>query len=431
MNETKRIEKVGYYMQYVIIGNSAAAIGAVEGIRKKDKKGKIILISSENYHTYSRPLISYFLEGKVDENQMRYREYDFYSSNNVELLLGTKVVWIDFESKQLVLENNDRIPFEKLLIATGGKPFIPHMEGLGKAGIYTFLDLDGAKTLKNVCFHGAKAVVIGAGLIGLKVAEALIKLNIEVAVVELANRVLSSILDETAAGIVQKHLESKGIKFFLNNSVKWFNGDWAVNSVTLNDDYWMECNFAVIAIGVVPNMDMLNDTAIKKNRGIVTDKYMKTNIKNVFAAGDVCETFDILSGTQRVIPILPGAYKQGETAGINMTGGKVKYEGSMPMNSIGLLGLPMITAGIIRPEGEGYEIMEKVDTENSSLKKIVLRNNRVVGYILLKNIDRAGILTNLIKEGIDVSGFKEELMRDDFGYADMPKKYRIEKFRVV
>ena len=226
-------------MQYVIIGNSAAAIGAVEGIRKQDSTGKILLLSSEQYHTYSRPLISYYLEGKVDENQMRYREYDFYKVNNVETRLGTKVFWIDFNSKEVVLENNERIQYKKLLIATGGNPFVPHMEGLGKAGIYTFLSLDAAKSIKNVCFQGAKAVVIGAGLIGLKVAEALAKLNVDVTVIELANRVLSSVLDETAAGIVQKHLENHGIKFFLNNSVKWFNGDWAVNSVTLNDDYWL------------------------------------------------------------------------------------------------------------------------------------------------------------------------------------------------
>lgn len=414
-------------MQYVIIGNSAAAIGAVEGIRKQDSTGKILLLSSEQYHTYSRPLISYYLEGKVDENQMRYREYDFYKVNNVETRLGTKVFWIDFNSKEVVLENNERIQYKKLLIATGGNPFVPHMEGLGKAGIYTFLSLDAAKSIKNVCFQGAKAVVIGAGLIGLKVAEALAKLNVDVTVIELANRVLSSVLDETAAGIVQKHLENHGIKFFLNNSVKWFNGDWAVNSVTLNDDYWIECNFAVIAIGVSPNMDMLNDTALQKNRGIVVDKRMKTNIKNVYAAGDVCETTDILSGTQRLIPILPGAYKQGETAGTNMAGGDAGFEGSMAMNSIGFFGLPMITAGIIRPEGEGYEIFEKVDYEKPSLRKVVLKQNCIVGYIMINNIDRAGILTNLIKEKVDVSEYKDKLLNDNFGYADMPKKYRKEK----
>ncbi|MGE5473095.1 MAG: NAD(P)/FAD-dependent oxidoreductase [Ignavibacteriales bacterium] len=414
-------------MQYVIIGNSAAAIGCVEGIRKNDNENKIIIISNENYHTYSRPLISYYLEGKVDESQMRYREYDFYTKNNVESRLGTRAVWVDTNTHEVVLENNERIHFDKLLIATGGKPFVPHMEGLGKAGIYTFLDLDSAKALKNACYPGAKAVVVGAGLIGLKVAEALVKLNVEVTVIELANRVLSSILDEKAAGIVQKHLESHGIKFFLNNSVKYLNGDWSVNSVTLNDDYWMECNFVVVAIGVVPNVDILNDTGLQLNRGLVVDSFMKTNIDDIYSAGDVCETLDILSGNKRLIPILPGAYKQGETAGVNMSGGNVEYEGSMAMNSIGLFRLPMITAGIVRPEGEEFEILEEVDVEKSSMRRIVLKDNRIVGYILLNNIDRAGILTNLIKERIDVSEFKNKLLLSDFGYADLPKNYRKEK----
>ena len=174
-------------------------------------------------------------------------------------------------------------------------------------------------------------------------------------------------------------------------------------------------------------MDMLNDTDIKKNRGIVVDKHMKTNIKNVYAAGDVCETTDILSGNQRLIPILPGAYKQGEVAGINMAGAEADYEGSLAMNSIGFFGLPMITAGIVRPEGDGFEILEKVDKQNYSLRKIVLKQNRIVGFIMINNVDRAGIITNLIKENVDVSDFKDRLLNNDFGYADMPKKYRKEK----
>lgn len=420
-------EKGMNIMHHIIIGNSAAAIGAVEGIRKIDKESRITIISDEPYHTYSRPLISYYLAGKVDEDKMIYRELDFYRRNNVETRLGCKVIWVDCYNNEVVLESQERIRYDRLLIAAGGKPFIPPTEGLGKREIYTFLKLDDVKAIKNVCTPGARTVIIGAGLIGLKAAEALRKLQVEVTVVELANRVLSAILDETAADIVQKRLEEHQVSFRLNTTVSSFNGDERVNSVTLNDGSVIECDFVIIAIGVVPNTDMLKDTPLNVNRGIVVDSHMRTNFENIFAAGDVCESYDTLYNVQRVTPILPGAYKQGEAAGQNMAGGEAEYEGGFAMNSIGFFDLPMITAGIGRPEGEGFEILEKRNVQSGSYKKVVLKDNRVVGFIYLNEIDRAGIMTNLIKEKIDVDQFKYEILKNDFGYINFPKDYRKQK----
>lgn len=414
-------------MHYVVIGNSAAGIGGVEGIRKIDKDSKITLISDEPYHTYSRPLISYFLAGKVNENNMKYRESNFYQINNVEPKLGIKVVWIDFNTREVILGNNEKINYDRLLIAVGGKPFIPSIEGWGKEGVYCFSKLDDAKILRTVCIPGAKAIIIGAGLIGLKAAEALRLLGVDVTVVELANRILSSILDEEAAGIVQNYLESHQIKFILNNTVKSFNGNEKVESITLMDNTTLECDFIVLAIGVIPNVDMVKDTPLTVNRGIVVDKFMRTNIEGVYAAGDVCEAYDLIYGMQRVIPILPCAYRQGEIAGQNMAGGNAEYEGGFAMNSIGFFGLPMITAGIVKPDGEGFEVLVKKDLQRNIYKKLILKDNKIVGYIYLNSIDRAGIITNLIREKIDVNPFKEEILDDNFGYVNLPKDYRRQK----
>lgn len=414
-------------VHYLIIGNSAAAIGAVEGIRKIDKENRITIISDEPYHTYSRPLISYFLSGKVEEDEMLYRELDFYQNNNVEARLGTKVTWIDFENSEVVLESQEKVGYDRLLIATGGKPFIPPAEGLDKRDIYTFSKLNDVKAIKNVCRPGTKAVVIGAGLIGLKAAEALIKLQVDVTVVELAGRILSTVLDETAARIVQKHLEMHQIRFILNNTVRSFNGDHKVSSVTLSDGITIECDFVVAAVGVVPNIDIFKNCPIQINRGIITDRYMRTNIENVYAAGDVCESYDSIYNTNRVVPILPGAYRQGETAGQNMAGGEVEYEGGFAMNSIGFFHLPMITAGICSQHEEEFEVINQVGSDGDWYRKIVLKDNRIQGYIYLNRIDRAGIITNLIKEKVDVSSFKHEIFSQDFGYINMPEVYRKQK----
>ncbi|MDK2822254.1 MAG: hypothetical protein PWQ67_32 [Clostridia bacterium] len=411
-------------MNYVIIGNSAAAIGAVEGIRQVDKTNPIVLISDEPYHTYSRPLISYYLAGKVAEDKMLYRKHDFYEKNKVTTMLGTKVVAVDTGNKEVVLENDEKVPYDKLLIATGSVPFIPPMAGLDKNNVFTFIKMDDIKAIKEVVMVGNKAVIIGAGLIGLKAAEGLTNLGVDVTVVELANRVLPAILDEDAAGIVQAHLEKQGIKFELNTSVEAITGSEKVEGVSLKNGKSYAADIVVVAVGVRPNTEIVKDSQIAVSRGIVINDYCQTSIDDVYAAGDVTEGYDIVYAQQRVLPILPNAYNQGETAGLNMAGKISIFNGGFAMNSIGFFGLPMITAGIIKSEDENYEVLVKSVPEQGYYKKIILKDNVVVGYIYLNKVDRAGIVTSLIKDKINVADFKEVLLKDGFGYIDLPQELR-------
>ena len=158
-------------MKYVIIGNSAAAIGTIQGIREYDKDGQIVVISDENYHTYSRPLISYWLKGAVTEEKMLYRDADFYEKNDVDTLFGTRVTKINPDKKTVTIENGNEISYDKLMVATGSKPFVPPMEGLDRVEKkFTFMTLDSAKAVKEAVFEGARVLIVGAGLIGLKAA---------------------------------------------------------------------------------------------------------------------------------------------------------------------------------------------------------------------------------------------------------------------
>ncbi len=414
-------------MEYVIIGNSAAAIGAVEGIRSIDKKGNITIISDEPYHTYSRPLISYYLSGKVDEVKMAYRKKDFYEANNVTTRLGVKVLAIDPESRKVILQNGETVDYDKVLVATGGKPFIPPMPGLNKEGVYSFIKLDDVKAIEKVALKNTKAVIVGAGLIGLKAAEALVKRGVEVTVVELANRVLSAILDEEAAAIVQSNLEEHGVKFRLNTTLCEVTGKDKVQGVTLKDGKEIPCDFVVVAIGVTPNVNVVKNTEVKLNRGIIVSETMETNLADVYAAGDVTEGYDTIYGEKRVIPILPNAYSQGEVAGLNMAGQRVEFKGGFAMNSIGFYDLPMITAGIIKPETTEYKVSTVNIPERKFYKKMVLKDNQLVGFICLNKIDRAGIYTSLIADKTDVSSFKDDLLKEDFGYIYFPESLRKER----
>ncbi|MFZ7102202.1 MAG: NAD(P)/FAD-dependent oxidoreductase [Peptococcaceae bacterium] len=411
-------------MNYVIIGNSAAAVGAVEGIRKIDQSNPITLISDESYHTYSRPLISYYLAGKVTEEKMRYREEDFYTNNQVTPLLGQKAVAVDTDKKEVVLAGQQRVAYDKLLIATGGTPFIPPMKGLDKGGIFTFIKMDDVKSLKETVVSGHKAVIVGAGLIGLKAAEGLNSLGVDVTIVELADRVLPAILDDEAALIVRKHLEKQGIKFELNTSVEEITGSLKADGAVLKNGKVCPADLIVIAVGVRPNTEVVKGSDVAVNRGIVINEKCRTNIADVYAAGDAAEGYDIIYMQQRVLPILPNAYQQGETAGSNMAGQDQVFAGGFAMNAIGFYGLPMITAGIIKPEDDRYEVLVKSVPEQGYYKKIVLKDNVIRGFIYLNHVDRAGIITSLIREKIDVADFKESLLKDNFGYVDLPEQLR-------
>ncbi|MDD5018648.1 MAG: FAD-dependent oxidoreductase, partial [Eubacteriales bacterium] len=213
-------------MKYVIIGNSAAAVGCIEGIRKCDKTGSITVISDETHHVYSRPLISYYLAGKVTRENMVYRKNDFYEKFGVDTMFGKKVAAIDPVKKTVTLDTNETVTYDKLLIATGSSPFVPPTEGLGgQDNVFTFLKFDDALGIEKLVTKESRVVVVGAGLIGLKAAEGLVPVAHSVHVIELAPRVLPMILDEEAAGPVQKHIEENGVVFHLGITAEKVVGD--------------------------------------------------------------------------------------------------------------------------------------------------------------------------------------------------------------
>ena len=416
-------------MKYLIIGNSAAAVGAVEAIRRNDKGNPITIISDEPHHVYSRPLISYLLAGHTKEDKMYYRDENFYKENNVETVFNKKVTGVDTKKKQVILEDKKKIDYDKLLIATGGTPFVPPIKGKDRKNVYTFTKWSDAEEIIKISKKVQKVVVIGAGMIGLKAIEGLNAIGIDVTVVELAPEVLSRALDKDASRIVQRKMEEAGVEVITNNEVVEITGKGNVaTGVVLRDKKKIKCDLVIVAIGVIPNTGFIKESGIKINRGIVVDERMETNIKGVYAAGDVVEALNMLTNEKMPIPIWPLAYRQGSIAGDNMSGGTLVYKGGFPMNSIEFPGAPTISLGIIDPRGEGYESLIKNDAKNGNYKRIIIKNERLVGAILVgDDVDRAGILTGLIKEQKPVTAFKDKLLDRNFGFVHMPREHRREK----
>lgn len=421
--------------KYVIIGNSVAAIHAVEAIRERDLKGGIILISDEDCHVYSRPLISYYLGEKVTEDRMAYRPPSFYDDHHVQAMLGQKAVSLDTHAKKVILKDQTEVEFEKLLLATGGSPFVPDIPGRELQGIFSFNTIEDAHCLKGFVgdHHVKKAVVLGGGLIGLKTTEALIALNIQVTIIELADRILSATFDLTASKIIENALNGIGCSIITNDTVQEFieKEKRRVGSVLLRDGTKINCDLVITAIGVRPRVDLVKGTQIKVNRGILVDHFLQTSVKDIYAAGDVVESFDFIMNIHRPVAILPNASKQGRIAGQNMAGGEKTYEGCLAMNSVELAGIPIISVGLTDPlllsdtkRTKNIDVLQDLREEDAIYKKIIIEGNRIIGVILIGNIDRAGIYTGLIKDKVDISSFKDHLLKDDFGLLSFPKEYR-------
>jgi NAD(P)H-nitrite reductase large subunit len=413
--------------KYVIVGASAAGIGAVEAIREVDPAGSIAIISEETCPQYSRPMISDFVSGKADFHKMKCRTDDFWKENNVEALTGKKVTALSLNEKTIQLESGEKVAYEKLLLATGGKPFVPKMEGSDKDGVFTFTTIGDAQRLaaKIDSINAKAAVVIGAGLIGISVTEALMKRGLKVTMVELQEKILSLLLDAKASDLVEAVVKKAGVDIVTGQSVQKILGkpdnEGAVGGVILTKGDQVPCDLVVIAIGVVPRTELVTGTAVKINRGIVVDNMMQTNVPDVYASGDVAEAYDFIMNQNRLLPLWPLAVLEGQIAGYNMAGKKTTYMGGTNMSSLKYFGIPIVSIGLANAkEDPALEVLVKDEAEHNVYKKLVLKNNVIVGLTLVNCIERAGVLFYLMKNTINVKKFKQKLLSDDFGLATLP-----------
>ena len=415
-----RTEKV----KYLIIGNSAGGIGAVEAIRGVDKAGVIAMIADEPYPAYSRPLISeYLAEGRPLE-RMLFRPAGFYEENNIQTHLGRKVKHLDIGEHVAELEDGERITWKKLLLATGGLPVIPEIKGTNLNGVFTFTTLDDAKAidrfLSRLPERAVEAVVIGGGLIGVSVTEALVRRGARVAVVEMKERILNTILDEEASALEEETLRQAGVEVLTGRTVVEISGEHPVKGVLLDDGSRTPCNLVVIAIGVVPRTGLVSGTGIKVNRGIIVDRHMVTSSPDVYACGDVAEAYDFAYGENRLTPVWPNACIGGRTAGFNMAGIPTEYPGGTAMNSMRYFGLDAVSAGVVTPPDDSYEVLSR--KYDYIYRKVVLKDGLVVGMVFVGDIEKSGIVFGLMKDKINADGFKQELVADDFGLASLPEE---------
>lgn len=404
--------------QYVIIGNGVAAAGVIEGIRSVDKKSEITVVSEEKHPVYCRPLISYYLENKTDTERMNYRSTDFYEKADCNVIYGKKAVKIDSDAKKVILDDGTELPYSSVCAATGSSPFVPPFKGLQTVeNRFSFMTLDDALALEKAIDKDSKVLIVGAGLIGLKCAEGLHSRVAGITVCDLADRVLSSILDAECAALMQKHLEANGIRFMLGDSAAHFDG----NTAFMNSGKTVDFDVLVLAVGVRANTALVKQIGGEVNRGIIVNDRMETTVKDVYAAGDCTEGDDISLGQKRVLAIMPNAYMQGHTAGVNMAGGDELFDNAIPMNSIGFFGLHAMTAGSY--DGEMYE-----EKDENSIKRLFVKDGLLKGFILIGVNERAGIYTSVIREKTPIDSLDFDILKKSATTFAFSSKIRRKKF---
>ena len=372
------------------------------------------MITSDRYYPYDRPPLSKdYLKGKIDKEMLFFEPEDFYKRDNLEVILKKKVEKIDTEDKIAILEDGDNISFNKALIATGGSPRKLGINGENLRGVHYLRTLDDADGIKSEISKGKNAVIIGGGFIGIEVASSLTMLGVRATVIEVMPYIWSTFVDEKISIFIQKYFETKGVQFILNESVKEIEGDERVKAVVLNSGKKLNADFVVIAVGIKPNVEIAQQSGINVNNGIVVNEYLQTNHPDIYAAGDVANILDPISGKRRRIEHWNNAEYSGKLAARNMLGRNESYNFISSIWS-DIFDLHIESAGDTRDYDE-YVIRGKFQLEKPKFSVIYIKGGVVKGYLAInRNVKELVSLNKLVQKGVNVSNKRDMLVDENF-----------------
>ena len=403
----------------MIIGNGPAGLSAAKTLRRIAPMDQVAVVTGEGQPCYSKVLTSYYVGGKVPYDNMILSGCEGFCRDDYELLLGKKAVRVDPSAREVTLSGGERIQYDRLLIATGAEPFVPPIEGMDLPGVFTLWTHDDSIKLKDWVRDGQKAVVIGAGLVGLKAAEALVTRGVSVTVVELLDRVLPLVLAQEDAAIVQKAIEKNGVVVKTRTGLVRIFGDDRVRQVELSDGTVMDCDVVVVATGVKANLTLAKSAGIAFGRGILVNEFLETNVPGIFAAGDVAEGWDAARGKRYPNPTWGNASEQGRLAAYNMAGFRKPFQGAVTLNTFTFLGFSMAAVGITQPDGDYLLVKTYCNPKSGDYRKLVMLSDRLVGGVAIGDVKMAGIWRWLIARRSPIASFADALLlgKADFAAA--------------
>ncbi len=388
-------------MRYVIVGNSAAGLAAVESLRAAAPGAEITLVAAEEGPAYSRVLTSCYLAGQVPEERLFLVDEGFYRSRNVETLFGRAAVGLAAGENLLLLSDGTQLAFDRLLVATGASPQRLTVPGADLPRVFTLRTRADAEAIRQAARGAQRAVVVGGGMVALKAAEALCALGLAVTMVVSSPRLLSQLLDPATADLVLHRLEQPGLTVLLRENVAEIQGDGRAAQVVTDRGRELPCDLVVVGKGVRPNVEWLGGSGVAVNRGALVDERLRTSRPGVYAAGDAAETWDAAWEERRVNALWSNAVEQGRVAGLNLaspSGASLAYPGSLAENSLHWGDLSLIAVGCVHPPADDprYRVYTRQDGDRF-YRRLVFREGRLVGAALLGDVRGAGVLRSLIR----------------------------------
>ncbi len=394
-------------MKVAIIGMGPAGVNVVKTLRNNGFDDNITMFSAEKIPPYSPPSLGeYLITG--NEEVLFWEGKDFCEKYNVNCKSGEKIIQIMPEEKELKTENDEIIKFDYLVIATGTSLYAP-VKGSDKKGISDFKTFVGTDKIKRMAQEGGEktAIIVGGGFIGVEIALSLAKIGIKSSVLNRRGWIMPRLIDTETAEYVENDLRSQGVNVMLNTEGKEFIGEEYVKGLLTTDGRELKADIYITATGVKPSIDLIKNTDIEYDTGIIVNEYLQTKYPYIYACGDVAETVELVSGERKIHGLFPVAVNHAETVAYNILGMKREYEKQVNMNSLKKLSFKLIVVGKL----EGEEI--KYKTENV-LRKIYIKDDKIMGFVLLEDISNAGVYLSLFTKRVNVSKFKDKLLSKYF-----------------
>lgn len=393
----------------IIIGNNVAGTTAAKGIRDADPEVEIDIYTDEGIPYYPRPRLIEYIIGTVQEKDMPMYGPQWYEQNRIRLHLLHKAEKLNRQTKQIMISAKWQ-PYDKLVLATGSRAFVPPLVGLPKENVFALRNFEDAKRIKEQAARSTHAVIIGGGLLGLETARAVCTAYpaLYVTILESGEHLLMRQLDHEGADLLQSWIEATGSRVLVRAESEELLGDKAVEGVALKDGREIKCDMVVLSAGTRANVNLAKDAGLKVNKGIVVDSSLRTSDPNIFAIGDACEY------NGRVWAMINPAIDEAKVAARKILDlPSPDYQGSVPSNTLKVVGFDLTSIGQIGSVHEtpiqGHEEIRAMTPDRKVYRKFVLQDGKLVGAILLGTKKDIAKVTKLIKDGAPVEEFKDRL----------------------
>jgi nitrite reductase (NADH) large subunit len=416
-------------MRYVIIGAGAAGISAAETIRQADSSGEILIFTDEPFGFYSRPGLAYYLTGEIPESQLHPFPGTYFQNLNINIWQASVTRLLPADHL-IILSNGNRVKYDRLLIATGSTAIQPEFPGVDLEGVVKLDNLSDARQILKNIRKVKSAVVVGGGITALEIVEGFHAHRVKIHFLLRRDRYWSSVLDEIESKIVLSRLKHDGINLHFNTEIAAIRGkNGKVGAVVTKDDQEIPCQMVAIAIGVRPNIDIARQANIDVDRGILVDSFLQTSAPDVYAAGDVAQIYDPITGKAHLDILWGPARDEGRIAGLNMIGKAVRYKKSSSMNVTRLAGLTTTIIGKVSLGGDDDEDLITISRGDSEIWReipdaivaqenfdvnrirLIVGEKTLLGAIVMGNQTLSSPIQRLIEDQVEITSIKDQLLQ--------------------